>query len=245
LGWLGGRGRRFKDEEKAMKALRQPTILLSLWGAVLSAGCINFPQGLYFFMPEAKDRAELKRLADKDSKKEVKVVLWTYMALDPREEFIQADRRLAVMLAEEIRRLSEENKEKVTLVRPNQVDAYKSKHPNWREFEPTKVGHDFNARYVINLEIDKLSLYEPKANQQIYRGQTEILVSVVDMENPDDVQSKEFTDRYPTEARGDMTPLDITPYQFRDKFLEHVAKRLAFYFVDHRRRTKMVMIDDY
>ena len=228
-----------------MKALRQPTILLSLWGAVLSAGCINFPQGLYFFMPEAKDPAELKRLADKESKKEVKVVLWTYMALDAREEFIQADRRLAAVLAEEIRRLSEENREKVTIVRPNLVDQYKSRHPNWQALEPATVGHDFNADYVVNLEINKLSLYEPKANQQIYRGQTEMLVSVVDMKNPDEPLQKEFTDRYPTEARCDMTPLDITPYQFRDKFLEHVAKRLAFYFVDHKRRTKMVMFDDY
>jgi hypothetical protein len=227
-----------------MKALRRRTILLSLWGSILIVGC-SFPQSLYFIMPEAKDPADLKRLADPDGKKEVKVVLWTYMALDPREEFIQADRRLAAMLAEELHRLSEENKEKVTIVRPNLVEQYKSRHSNWQALEPAKVGHDFNADYVVSLEINKLSLYEPKANQQIYRGQTEILVSVVDMKNPDEPQQKEFTDRYPTEARGDMTPLDITPYQFRDKFLEHVAKRLAFYFVDHKRRTKMVMIDEY
>ncbi len=226
-----------------MKALRRRTILLSLWGSILIAGC-SFPESLYFIMPEAKDPATLKRLADPDGKKEMKVVLWTYMALDAREEFIQADRRLAAMLAEEIRRLSEENREKVTIVRPNLVDQYKSRHPNWQALELTTVGHDFNADYVVSLEISKLSLYEPKANQQIYRGQTEMLVSVVDMKNPDEPLQKEFTDRYPTEARGDMTPLDITPYEFRDKFLEHVAKRLAFYFVDHRRRTKMVMIDE-
>ncbi len=226
-----------------MKALRRRTMWLGLWGLVLIAGC-SFPQSLYFIMPEAKEPAELKRLADEDGKKEVKVVLWTYMNLDPREEFIQADRRLALALAEEIRRLSAENKEKVTVVKPNLVEQYKSRHPNWKSLELTQVGHDFNADYVINLEIDKLSLYEPNANQQLYRGQTEILVSVVDMKNPDDVQSKEFNDRYPTEARGDMTPFEIPPNVFRDKFLEHVAKKLAFYFVDHKRRTKMVMVDD-
>jgi hypothetical protein len=226
-----------------MKALWGRSIGLGLWVPVLIAGC-SFPQSLYFIMPEAKDPAELKRLADEDGKKEVKVVLWTYMNLDPREEFIQADRRLAVALAEEIRRLSEENKEKVTVVKPNLVEQYKSRHPNWKSLELAQVGHDFNADYVINLEIDKLSLYEPNANQQLYRGQTEILVSVVDMKNPDDVQSKEFNDRYPTEARGDMTPFEIPPHAFRDKFLEHVAKKLAFYFVDHKRRTKMVMVDE-
>lgn len=226
-----------------MMALRRRSVLLSLLGSVLIIGC-SFPQSLYFIMPEAKDPAELKRLADEEGKKEVKVVLWTYMALDPREECIQADRRLAGMLAEEIRRLSEENKDKVTVVRPNLVESYKSKHPNWQALEPTTVAHDFSADYVISLEINKLSLYEPKANQQIYRGYTEILVSVVDPKHPDDLQSKEFNDRYPTEPRGDMGPLDMPLYQFRDKFLEHVAKRLAFYFLDHRRRTKMVMDTD-
>jgi hypothetical protein len=226
-----------------MKALRRRTFLFSLWGSILVAGC-SFPQSLYFLMPEAKDPAELKRLADESGKKDVKVVLWPYMSLDPRTEFIQADRHLAVMLAEEIRRLTEENGEKVTVVKPNLVEQYKSRHPNWQALDLTTIGHDFNADYVIQLEIDKLSLYEPNANQQLYRGQTEILVSVVDMKHPDDVQHKEFNDRYPTEARGDMTPFDLPPTMFRDKFLEHVAKRLSFYFVEHRRRTKMVMIDE-
>lgn len=226
-----------------MKVLGRRRIMLSLWVSILIAGC-SFPQGLYFIMPEAKDPAELQRLASEDGKKEVKVVLWTYMSLNPREELIQADRHLAVKLAAEIRRLSEENKEKVTIVKPNLVEQYKSRHPNWRALELAKVGHDFDADYVINLEIDNISLYEPNANQQLYRGQTDIQVSVVDVVDPDDVQSQEFSDRYPTEARGDMTPFEITPHAFRDKFLEHVAKKLAFLFVEHRKRTKMVMIDD-
>jgi hypothetical protein len=40
-----------------------------------------------------------------------------------------------------------------------------------------------------------------------------------------------------------MTPFELTPNAFREKFLEHAAKRLAFYFVDHKRRTKVVMSD--
>ncbi|HEY7329745.1 MAG TPA: hypothetical protein VH592_19075 [Gemmataceae bacterium] len=226
-----------------MKALRRRTVLLSLWGSILILGC-NFPNNLYFLMPEAKDPAVLKKLADEDGKKEIKVVIWTYMSLNPGEVLIQADRRLAAKLAEEIHRLSEENKEKVVVVKPNLVEQYKSRHPNWQTLELATVGHDFNADYVINLEIDKLSLYEPNANQQLYRGQTDILVTVVDVNHPDDPWSKEFNDRYPTEARGDMTPFEISPAVFRDNFLEHVAKKLAFYFVDHKRRTKMVMIDD-
>jgi hypothetical protein len=226
-----------------MRTVRRRAFRLSLWGAILIAGC-SFPQSLYFIMPEAKEPAEMKRLVGDDPKKEVKVVLWTYMSLDPREEFIQADRHLAGMLAEEIHRLSEENKEKVTIVKPNLVEQYKNRHDNWRYMEPEKVGHDFNADYVINLEINKLSLYEPKANQQLLRGQTEILVSLLDMKHPDDQPQKLFNDRYPNEARGGIDTFEMSPIAFRDQFLRHVAQRLAFYFVEHQKRTRKVMMDD-
>ena len=167
-----------------------------LFCSLHSAFCIDPGRRLQFpavpctsSCPRPRIRPSASGWLPTDGKKEVKVVLWTYMGLDPREEFIQADRHLAGMLAEEIRRLSEENKEKVTVVKPNLVEQYKSRHPNWQALDPEKVGHDFNADYVINLEIDKLSLYEPNANQQLYRGQTQILVSVVDMKHPDERDS--------------------------------------------------------
>ncbi len=225
-----------------MKALLRCTVRTCFWGSLLLAGC-SFPQSLYFFMPEAKEPAELKRLAS-DDKKEVKVVLWTFMSLDPREEFIQADRLLAGMLSEEIRKLSEENKEKVTIVKPNLVEQYKNKHNNWRSVDLEKVGHDFDADYVIYLEINKLSLYEPKASQQLYRGQTEILVSVKDMKHLDDEPQRVFNDRYPSEAGGALDTFELSPIAFRDNFLHHVSQRLAFYFVEHKKRTRRVMMDD-
>ncbi|MHB1426664.1 MAG: hypothetical protein ACYC3I_26180 [Gemmataceae bacterium] len=208
------------------------------------AGC-SFPQCLYFLMPEAKDPAELKRLAGEDGKKEAKVVLWAYTTnFNPGEEFIQADRHLAKYLAEEIHRLTEANGEKVTVVKPNQVEQYKSKHPDWQSFELAKVCHDFDADYVINLEIGKLLLYEPATNQQLYRGQAEIQVSVLDKKHPDDVLSKEFNDRYPNEAHGSTSTFDEPWQTFREKFLHHLSKRLAFYFVNHQKRTKEVDMGD-
>jgi hypothetical protein len=222
-----------------MRALRGHAIRLSFWGAILIAGCS--PQALYFILPESKEPAELKRLASED-KKEVKVVLWTYMSLDPREEFIQADRHLATMLAEEIRKLSEENKDKVTVIKPNLVEQYKNHHDNWKFMDLEQIGRDFQADYVLNLEINSMSLYEPKASNTLYRGQTEILVNLVDMKQPGERLQKVFTDRYPSEPHLDS--MDVNPIAFRDQFLRHVAQRLVFYFVDHQKRTRKVMMDE-
>ena len=224
---------------------KRRSILLCILPSVVCIGIVGCSlQSLYFILPESKEPAELKRLVGADGKKEVKVVLWTCMNLDTREEFIQADRYLASMLAEEIHKLAEENNEKITIVKPNIVEQYKNRHDNWKCMELEKVGHDFNADYVINLEIDKLSLYAPNALQQLYRGQAEILVGVLDMKHPDDPLHKEFNDRYPGEGRGGMDTFELSPTAFREKFLRHVAQRLAFYFVDHQKRTRKVMMDD-
>jgi hypothetical protein len=227
-----------------MKALRRGYLLC--WCACALLGGCNFPSCMYFLMPEEKEPAECKRLASDDGKKEVTVVLWTYMMnLDTREEFISADRVLSAKLTEQIRKLSEENKEKVTVVKPSLVEQYKSRHPNWQALEPEQIGHDFKADYVVNLEIDKLSLYEQNPTEMLFRGYAHILVSVTDVNNPDDTQyRKEFTDHYPSEGHGHFDAFEMEPSLFREKFLDHLAKRLSFYFVNHQKRSRMVLLDD-
>jgi hypothetical protein len=227
-----------------MKGLRRREFLLGLCGTALVAGC-NFPSAMYFLMPEAKEPAEYKRLVGEDGKKEITVVLWTYMGLDPRPEFAQVDRQLTDMLARKIRQLSEENQEKVTVVKPRLVEEYKNTNPNWKSLNLDQVGRYFKADYVISLEIDQLSLYEPNAHETLYRGRTHILVSLVDVKDPDETQQpREFTDVYPSDARGGLDSFDMPAMQFRQTFLEHVAKRLTYYFVNHQKRDRVMVMDD-
>ncbi len=225
-----------------MTVLRRRQFLLGLCGAALVAGC-NFPTAMYFLMPEAKEPAEYKRLASEDKEKEIKVVLWTYMGLDLRPELAQADRQLAGKLAENIHHMSEENREKVTIVKPSLVEQYKSNHPDWNSIDPEQVGHYFKADYVISLEIDQLSLYAPNASPPLYQGRTHILVSLVDVKNPDTKQPKEFSALYPGEERGGLDSFDMHVGEFKEKFLSHVAKRLAFYFVNHPRVERVMRLD--
>jgi hypothetical protein len=230
--------------EKAMKGWRRRSFLLGLCGAALVAGC-NFPTAMYFLMPEAKEPPEYKRLASDNDKKEVRVVLWTYSALDMRTEFIQSDRQLTELLARQIDQMSRENQEKVKIVSPRKVEEYKNLHPDWKSLDPEQVGKYFKADYVINLEINQFSLYEPNAAEQLLRGRTHILVSVVDVNNPDDTPlPKEFSYTYPGEPRGGLDASEMHPIQFRNLFLEHAARRLAFYFVSHQKRDRVLVMDD-
>jgi hypothetical protein len=229
--------------EAAMKGLRRRGFLAGLCGAVLAAGC-NFPTAMYFLFPENKEPAEYRRLASEDPKKEVTVVLWTYMGLDLRPETAQFDRALTEALARHIRQMTEENREKVTLVKPRLVEEYKNTHPDWKGLDPEQVGRYFKADYVISLEIDQLSLYEPNANQQLYRGRAHLLVSLVDVKNPDEnPQPHEFSDLFPGDLRGGEDASDMPVMQFRQKFVEHIARRLSFYFVNHPKHDRVMVMD--
>ncbi|HEY7156657.1 MAG TPA: hypothetical protein VH575_21995 [Gemmataceae bacterium] len=219
-----------------MKRWPRRGFLMALCSTVL-AGC-SFPGNLYFLMPEAKEPATYKRLASEDKKKEIKVVVWTYAPLETREEFIQVDRQLAELAAQQINQMSKENGEKVTIVSPRKVEVYKNEHPDWTALDPEQVGRYFQADYVIIVEIDRLSLYEPNTHETLLRGRAQFLVKLVDIKHPDDSPSpKRLTDTYPNEARF-VDGSDMDRFGFRDVFLAHAAKHLAFLFVDHPMRDR-------
>jgi hypothetical protein len=206
--------------------------------AGLNAGC-DLGSLAYFLSPEQRTPAKMKNLAvEKKSKKDSRVVILTWGGLEMRSELIHADRQLSDMLAKQLVELAEESDERLTIIPSRKVDDYKNSHPNWREFDQAQIGRHFDADYVIYLEINSLSLYEPQSNGQLFRGRTQMTVSLVDVRHPDDSPQQEaFSATYPSEARGPVpVDLDTNPMAFRQNFLLHVAKTLATYFVHYPKR---------
>ncbi|HVS36395.1 MAG TPA: hypothetical protein VMS17_12585 [Gemmataceae bacterium] len=195
--------------------------------AALCTGCQASTMA-YFLFPEAKHEAEMKKLASEDGK-EIKVAILTYTTdLETRPELIQADRQLGEMLARKLRDLCEANKENVTIVNPHKVEEFKLTHPNWQQ-EPNlaDVGRQFQADYLIYIEISKLSMYESGSQQSLYHGQAALSVQVVDVHQADDSPlPKQISFTYP-DARGPMSVDEMPAAQFRQKFLGYLAWRLA------------------
>ena len=118
---------------------------------------------------------------------------------------LQADRQLAEYLSKQLRERCAENREKVTVVPPRRVEDYKNTHPRWRD--PLEVGRELKVDYVIYLEINSMSLYEKGSSNLMYRGRTNVSVSLVDVNHPDEnPEQTEVTAEYPSEARG---PIDL------------------------------------
>src|SRR5436190_18170995 len=107
-----------------MSTFRRCFVLI-LGLAALTGGCNPFTALMMITGEEKKIPAEYHKLADKDKKKEVKVVILTDMPLETRAEFIHADREITHLFALQMHKLNEENGEKVTIVNPNKVEEYK------------------------------------------------------------------------------------------------------------------------
>jgi hypothetical protein len=209
---------------------------LLLLGA-LCAGCDSTTIGslLYFLGPEPKAEPELRRLASEDKSKESKVVLLvSTRGLEVRPELIQADRQLAELLAKQLRDQCAANDERLAIIAPRKVEEFKSSHPNWQGLDSREIGRAFGADFVVEVELASLGLYE-QGSRELFRGRVEVSLSVVEVNRPDEPAGRrQAAFLYPGEGRAPV-PADgeSTAPQFRQVFLTHVAKRLAWNFTSH------------
>jgi hypothetical protein len=209
-------------------------LAVALLVAGLSTGC-NLMAMPFFLLPGMEPKHDAKcKLASDDKEKEVRVVILAYSGLETRPEFLKIDRELSRMMSVQMQEGFKANKEKVTIVPTSHVEKYKDEHPNWRSSDPEEIGKHFNADYVINLEINSITLYEPGSSNTLYRGRASISVDVVDVHAPSEGPKfrHEYTCEYPR-ARGPIPAGESNPAQFRQAFLTVVARELSWLFTSH------------
>lgn len=215
------------------KSLILAGLLAALIGA--SAGC-NIPTLSYFLTPEQPLPAKMKHLAS-DKKTEPKVLILTYTRPDGVQlDFIHAERQIAELLGRNLQQFAEGMEEKVALLPQRRVEEFKNAHPDWKQMGIAAVGRALAADYVIYLEINSLSMYEPGSNHQLFHGRASINVELVDVSKPDDLPQQEaYSCTFPSAQGPVPVAVDTLPQQFRQKFLEHVARQLTWYFSNYPR----------
>ena len=213
---------------------------LMMLGA-LSAGCqlLALP---YFFLPGMEPRSDPAcPLASKDKEKTVKVLILSQASLETRPEFLRVDRDLAQMLSQAMDDGFKKNKEKVSIVRNSLVEKFKDEHPNWKAMGAVEIGKQFKADYVIELAVNQITLYEPGRFNTFFRGRCDISIVVHDTYHSSEGPkwNTEYTTEFPR-ARG---PIDAGSggivAQFRQKFLQVVAREISYNFTSH------LIEDDY
>jgi hypothetical protein len=203
--------------------------LAGLITAVLVAcGCnlISLPYFLLF----KDDKHPPDVLEFKEPKKEIKIVLLPYLDAEAGAEFIRADRDLAYLLSRKLRLAYQENKDKITLVPPSQVENFKDKHPAWKEMTIKEIGHHFHADYVVNLDLDRLNLYEPNS-PLFFRGRAQVSIQVFEVEKAEEgpIFRKHLAFLYPKRWAKEMDS-STSVAQFRAEFLDHMVDKLCHCF---------------
>src|SRR5262245_58595644 len=101
----------------------------------LGGGCNPLWIPFVFQNDDPTIKAELCQLYDKENKKQkpVKVVILTDTGLQTQSEFLHADKEISRLLALNLQKQCQENKEKVTVINPSQVEEYKNSHPGWND----------------------------------------------------------------------------------------------------------------
>lgn len=215
-------------------------ILLGLGILALGGACNPLMVPFYLTAPESRFPAKYKKLASDDKNKEVRVAILTYRDVDPDPELVHADRDIGRLLARNLQELCKHNEEKVTVINPFKVEEYKNTHQDWKRshLDLMEIGKDLHVDYIIYLEVERLSMYQPDSNMMFYRGQANLNVVVKDINNPDESpESKLFTFTYPSEGRGGnvVVDSDTPPELFRQKFLNALTKQLSWEFTAHAR----------
>ncbi len=199
----------------------------------LLVGCN--PQALNFLlMPFVDDRVQPKCKLETEGKKEVVVaILTTFTNLETRPEMLPVESELSDRLAAEMRKRTVEAKEKMKFIPTAKVHTLMNQSAGSNTLSPREIGQKLKADFVINLEINSISLYEKGSFNQLFRGKTEIAITCVDVHKPQG-EGTMLQEIYPREYPGARGPIDAgnsSVLEFRTQFLNVIAQGLARFFI--------------
>jgi hypothetical protein len=212
-------------------------VSLILAALVCGAGCNGLTLPYFLFQRLCGEDANLPplmaKLASSDKKKVVKVVVIASSNLQAQPEFLTIDRDLTTLFIRRLQQSYKDNKENVVLLPATKVERFKDTHPNWALDVPS-IGKHFKADWVVWLQIDSFSLYEPRSHNMIYQAHANIQVSLFDMSQADAApQEKSYVAEFPRGGERPVDGYDPNPLPFQQSFLDHIAKDLCHYLDEY------------
>lgn len=206
---------------------------------VLAAGCN--PLTTIAFLTHRDDPVPAPyRLRPKEGEKaakdhEIKVLVLCDHGSGMTFEFAGADRELAGLLTKRLPELAKENKEKLTVVPPADLDKFKWKNPDWKTMRPARIGKALGADYVLDVGVGNVNVYQPGSGRKIYEGRAEVEVDVYDVAAPAaDGPAHHYTHQFVFPKTGMKVVEDIPLSLFRQMFLEKLALELSRKHVDYK-----------
>src|SRR5207244_6917522 len=123
------------------------------------------------------------------------------------------------------------NKERVTIVTPNEIEKFRQSHDDWRAMDFGEIGKEFGADYVIDMELASMSLYEP-GSRYLFRGHIHVPIRIVDV-NKDAVElfpPYDFNFEFPGSGQSIPADLDVNVEKFQGQFFAKIAVEMTRLF---------------
>jgi hypothetical protein len=156
--------------------------------------------------------------------KDVTVAVVCYAPTEIRYDFSRIDKDLARYVSARL------FQHKIKVINPDQINAWLDRNPRWET--PAEIGEATGAAYVVYLEVGKYSLYE-KNSDKLYRGRSEVLVSVWKMDGGEGEQiyNRDITTIYPLAVARSTYDTNYTT--FKREFLERLSEEVGRLFYEH------------
>ncbi|MSU79279.1 MAG: hypothetical protein EXS16_14450 [Gemmataceae bacterium] len=222
-------------------------LVLSGFLAWCSIGCN--PATFGFLFPEDTIQPEHKIFKGEKEylfvgEKEVTVAVLCHFERPPlKQELAGADIELADLVAQTLRRNAQDNKHKLKIVPASEIRGAFHKQLATGHVNKVELGKQFKADYVLEMSIGEMTLYEKNTYPAMFRGNTDIVVDLYDV-NSKDVDRKIYTKDFRTQYPGTSGPIDAgtaNPGQFRGVFLLRIAANISKLFIEYPRINKHVM----
>jgi hypothetical protein len=156
--------------------------------------------------------------------KEAVVALFVSIAPGMGPECARSEVKLASDLSKMFPEMAKENKQKLSVIDPVQINKFAMKTPNFTRMHPCEWGWNLGADFVFTIHLDKMSLYQPGSRNQILDASADVIVDVFDVAAGPAGPKYHYMDqfKYPNSGVIDKgTMISVT--RFKQEFMEHLA----------------------
>ena len=211
-----------------------------MWGTlavVLTIGC-NPLATIGFLTLQGSGQAgqisrSFRRKGPKKDKEEIKVALFVSQGTGQSFEFAGAEATIASEMARVMPELAKENKQKVIVIKPAEVNKFKMTQPDVEGHARQCLGQGPRCRLRPRNPPRQTPPVPAGQPEPAIRGRGEVSVFMYDVEDGV-AEPRSYVHNYLYPKTG-VGPADALPVgAFRKEFLERLAVELAQYHIDHK-----------
>jgi len=211
----------------------------AVWGTlavIFTVGCNPLTTIAFLTHKEVKVPAKVPLEFGEDERKEkeeVKVALFVSQGTGQSFEFAGADSALAGEIAKVLPEMAKENKQKIVVLPPSEINRFKMKNPQWKLMHAADRGKRLGADFVVVAHLDKMSLFQPGSQNSFYEGRADVTVDTYRVDEGE-TEPRTYTHAfaYPKTGFRDASSKPVSA--FRREFIENLAVELARYHVEHK-----------